>query len=79
MTVQKEQERLDVTHEALLLASGGKLYQAPLAGKKIEQVLDLGTGTGIWAIDFAQEFPQAQVLGTDLRYVQRKDVEKLRD
>jgi methylase of polypeptide subunit release factors len=29
-------------------------------------VLDLGTGTGIWAIDFADQFPSAMVTGTDL-------------
>lgn len=26
----------------------------------------MGTGTGIWAIDFANEFPGAQIIGTDL-------------
>ena len=30
------------------------------------RVLDLGTGTGIWAIDFADKYPSAEVLGTDL-------------
>jgi len=29
-------------------------------------VLDLGTGTGIWAIDFADQYPSASVTGTDL-------------
>jgi methylase of polypeptide subunit release factors len=29
-------------------------------------VLDLGTGTGIWAIDFADRYPSALVIGTDL-------------
>jgi cyclopropane fatty-acyl-phospholipid synthase-like methyltransferase len=31
-----------------------------------KRVLDLGTGTGIWAIDFADEHPSAEVIGTDL-------------
>jgi methylase of polypeptide subunit release factors len=31
-----------------------------------QNVLDLGTGTGIWAIDFADQFPSAMVIGTDL-------------
>jgi len=30
----------------------------------------LGTGTGIWAIDFADEFPFAAVTGTDLSPIQ---------
>ncbi|OAA35307.1 S-adenosylmethionine-dependent methyltransferase [Metarhizium rileyi] len=32
-----------------------KLYLAPLQNP--QRVLDVGTGTGIWAIDFANEFP----------------------
>ncbi len=30
----------------------------------------MGTGTGIWAIDFADEFPSAIVIGTDLSPIQ---------
>jgi methylase of polypeptide subunit release factors len=31
----------------------GKLYLAPISKeKKLHRVADLGTGTGIWAIDF---------------------------
>jgi len=33
-------------------------------------VLDIGTGTGIWAIDFADEHPSTAVLGTDLSPIQ---------
>jgi ubiquinone/menaquinone biosynthesis C-methylase UbiE len=33
-------------------------------------VLDLGTGTGIWAIDFADAFPNTQVTGTDISPIQ---------
>jgi trans-aconitate methyltransferase len=33
-------------------------------------VLDIGTGTGIWAIEFAEKYPQAEVLGTDLSPIQ---------
>jgi len=35
-----------------------------------QRVLDLGTGTGIWAIDFADEYPSTTVLGTDLSPIQ---------
>ncbi|WXC66058.1 hypothetical protein SNK03_011841 [Fusarium graminearum] len=35
-----------------------------------KKVLDIGTGTGIWAIDFADEYPEAEVIGTDLSPIQ---------
>jgi len=47
----------------------GRLHLAPLE-KDIKQVLDIGTGTGIWAIDFADEYPDTAVLGTDLSPIQ---------
>ena len=31
-----------------------------------QRVLDVGTGTGIWAIDFADDFPDTMVFGTDI-------------
>ncbi|KAK6066462.1 methyltransferase domain-containing protein [Seiridium cupressi] len=39
-----------------------------------EYVLDIGTGTGIWAIDFAQEHPRSNVIGTDLSLIQPSNV-----
>ncbi|KAF6823752.1 methyltransferase [Colletotrichum plurivorum] len=43
----------------------GRLYLAPI-GDYPQRVLDLGTGTGIWAIEFAEQFPSAEVYGIDL-------------
>jgi len=34
--------------------------------------LDLGTGTGIWSIDMADKYPDAEVIGTDLSPIQPK-------
>lgn len=35
------------------LTLNGKLYAAPIPkNQKLDRVLDLGTGTGIWAMDF---------------------------
>lgn len=34
------------------------------------RVLDLGTGTGIWAIDFGDMYPSAEVLGIDISPIQ---------
>lgn len=49
---------------------GGKLYQAPINLETTRHVLDVGTGTGAWANDFAEENPQCQVLGIDLARIQ---------
>ncbi|PVH84833.1 SAM dependent methyltransferase [Cadophora sp. DSE1049] len=46
-----------------------KLYLAPIE-KTIQKALDIGTGTGIWAIDFADEHPSATVIGTDISPIQ---------
>ncbi|KAJ5164254.1 uncharacterized protein N7500_006084 [Penicillium coprophilum] len=33
-------------------------------------ILDLGTGTGIWAMDIAEKFPHAHVIGNDISPIQ---------
>ncbi|KAF4415102.1 hypothetical protein FACUT_13689 [Fusarium acutatum] len=49
----EEQDRMDLGHHIYRLVLGGDLFLAPL-GDKVKRVLDLGTGTGIWAMDFAE-------------------------
>lgn len=51
----------------MLQLMNGELHLAPLSNP--ERVLDVGTGTGIWAIDFADRNPNTKVTGIDLRYV----------
>ncbi len=65
---EKEQNRLDLRHHLSTLIFNGKLFNAPI--KNPSRVLDGGTGTGIWAIEFADEFPSAHVIGTDLSPIQ---------
>jgi SAM-dependent methyltransferase len=64
---EEEKDRLDQVHQMVKCALG-KLYSAPL--EKPRRVLDIGTGTGIWAIEFGEEFPQAEVTGNDLSPIQ---------
>ena len=52
---------MDLLHHVYALIFGGELHLAPLKDPK--NVLDLGTGTGIWAIDFADQYPAAAILG----------------
>lgn len=60
---------LDLGHHVYNLLLGGRLYTAPI-GEQRQRVLDIGTGTGIWAIEFADEHPDATVVGTDLSPIQ---------
>lgn len=53
----KEQERLDLVHHVFRISLDGALFLAPISSD-IKRALDIGTGTGIWAIDFADEFPK---------------------
>jgi len=62
-----EQDRLDMYHEILHLLMKGRLHIAPLDDPK--RILDIGTGTGIWAIEMADLHPTCRVIGTDLRYL----------
>ncbi|KAL8928880.1 MAG: hypothetical protein Q9208_001658 [Pyrenodesmia sp. 3 TL-2023] len=66
--LQPELERLDIKHHVTSLLTGGNLHLAPLAEPK--RILDIGTGTGIWAIEMAEQYPNAQVIGTDLSPIQ---------
>ncbi|CAM1503446.1 Fc.00g082220.m01.CDS01 [Cosmosporella sp. VM-42] len=68
----QENERLDLQHNLFLLTFDNKLGLSPrnLPDSKVNRVLDVGTGTGIWAIDFGDEHPDAQILGIDLSPIQ---------
>ncbi|KAH7061574.1 methyltransferase [Macrophomina phaseolina] len=65
----KEQDRMDLFHHISTLILGGKLFRAPVP-KDPRRILDFGTGTGIWAMDVADEYPNAEVVGTDLSPIQ---------
>ncbi|KAL8971102.1 MAG: hypothetical protein Q9183_001215 [Haloplaca sp. 2 TL-2023] len=61
---EAELDRLDLTHQKLRIVLGQKLLLCPVT--KPERVLDVGTGTGIWAIEYGDENPDTNIIGTDL-------------
>jgi len=65
----KQNEQLDIFHHVYSLVLDGDLHLAPI-GDHPQKILDLGTGTGIWAIDMADTYPSAQVIGNDLSPIQ---------
>jgi SAM-dependent methyltransferase len=66
---KQEQERLDLLHHICKMLLGGELFTAPLPSD-VHRILDVGTGTGIWAVDVADRFPGTLVFGTDLSPIQ---------
>ncbi|KAI9051879.1 hypothetical protein LZ554_004135 [Drepanopeziza brunnea f. sp. 'monogermtubi'] len=61
--------KLDLQHHLFKLMMDQRLFLAPIK-KDPQHVLDIGTGTGLWAIEFADDHPSAKVLGTDLSPIQ---------
>lgn len=60
----EEINRLDFQHYMLRYAFQGN-YAAPIGNPM--SILDAGTGTGRWAIEMAQLFPLANVIGVDIK------------
>jgi len=43
----------DIIHNSMVKMIGGKLHLCPVGeDKPVKRVLDCGTGTGVWALDF---------------------------
>lgn len=59
-----EMNRYDIVHGMFLLALQGRLYLSP--SEDARNVLDIGSATGIWPLEFAEGHPDASVLGIDL-------------
>lgn len=43
---KREQERLDVLHHIMVRMMGGRFWLAPVDEDQVQNVLDIGTGTG---------------------------------
>lgn len=65
---QKEMDRIDLKHHIMTLLCHGHLHLAPLESPG--KILDIGTGTGIWAIEMGEQYPESDIIGIDLSPVQ---------
>ncbi|KAF2402714.1 S-adenosyl-L-methionine-dependent methyltransferase [Trichodelitschia bisporula] len=64
-----EINRLELQHICWKISLNGRLYLAPIPDD-VHHIIDIGTGTGQWAIEFADSHPSASVIGTDLSPIQ---------
>ncbi|KAI8710789.1 hypothetical protein NCS52_01538800 [Fusarium sp. LHS14.1] len=65
----KYQEVMDFQYWSATGEPGWSLHLAPPKGN-IQLVLDIGTGIGSWAIQFAETHPRSTVIGTDIAPIQ---------
>lgn len=67
---EKELDRNDLQHHKYHLLLKERLFVAPIPEDQLNtgnsRILDLGTGTGIWAMDMADKYPSAEILGVDI-------------
>ncbi|KAH7021987.1 S-adenosyl-L-methionine-dependent methyltransferase [Ilyonectria destructans] len=56
-------QSMDMTHHYLTLLLGNELFLAPVKIDGLQNILDVGTGSGD---EFADRYPDTQVIGTDL-------------
>ncbi|KAF7345642.1 S-adenosyl-L-methionine-dependent methyltransferase [Mycena venus] len=70
----EETQRLDEMHAAFTCYFGGKLSQAQITDVHPRKILDLGCGSGAWAIQAAVQFPEAQVIAVDISALPKRQI-----
>lgn len=75
-----EDERLDLQHDMLKVRLGNLVIEPAQKAvghalredeEKDYAILDIGAGSGAWAVDMAEDYPYAKVIGIDLTVPQR--------
>ncbi|KAK1760123.1 S-adenosyl-L-methionine-dependent methyltransferase [Echria macrotheca] len=68
---EREQDRLDMIHHVFWRLINDKLFLAPIDPNAGLRILDIGTGTGMWAIHMGDDYPgAAEIVGNDLSPIQ---------
>ncbi|CAI4216935.1 unnamed protein product [Parascedosporium putredinis] len=66
---ESEQNREEIKHSMTKVITGGALGMAPV-GDSPQKIIDLGTGSGVWAVEAGDYYPSAHILGVDLSPIQ---------
>ncbi|TQV93153.1 hypothetical protein V2A60_003532 [Cordyceps javanica] len=67
---EAEQLREGIKHRLFLdHILKGSYFAAPICGIP-QKIVDLGTGTGMWAMEVAEKYPSARVIGSDISAIQ---------
>ncbi|KAL2003661.1 hypothetical protein VTN02DRAFT_2811 [Thermoascus thermophilus] len=56
-------------HHIIFELLGGRHFLAPIEPQDM-RILDIGTGTGLWAIEMGDLYPSAEIQGNDLSPIQ---------
>ncbi|MCJ1392525.1 hypothetical protein MMC18_005393 [Xylographa bjoerkii] len=65
-----EETRLSIVHQSFLLLLEDQLTMARIPDD-IKRVLDIGTGSGDWAIAMGERYPSAEIVATDISSYQQ--------